>query len=216
VNLLLALLTDTLSALLGAITGLQLALRATNHAHPRPWPAQAASLLEHPLRRQILAPVDLLGLCGVTATMQILDAGCGAGVLAVEAARMLLPPGKLIAVDCQPGMIEQARRRIAASGLTDRVTLHQVGLHQLPLAAESVDLVLLVSTLGEVSDKAATLAELRRVLRPEGRLLVTEELLSPGYLTPGSVRRWAEDAGFRFGAQSGSPLACHQIFFPAK
>jgi len=216
VNPLLAFLTDTLSAGFGAMTGLQLSLRATNHTHPRPWPIQLATVLDHPLRRQILAPVDLLGLCGVTATMQILDAGCGTGLLAAEAACMLVPPGRLIAVDCQSGMIERARRRIAAGGLNDRVTLYQVGLHQLPLAEESIDLVLLVSTLGEVADKAATLAELRRVLRPEGRLVVTEELLSPASLSPGSVRRWAEEAGFRFGAQSGSLLANHQIFFPVK
>ena len=53
---------------------------------------------------------------------------------------------------------------------------------------------------------------LRRVLKPGARLGITEELLFTSYQLAGSTRRWAEDAGFRFLAKTGSPICYHMVF----
>jgi SAM-dependent methyltransferase len=54
--------------------------------------------------------------------------------------------------------------KVAAAGLSERVHLHHQGASSLPLADGSVDLAIVVSTLGELPDKLAALSELHRVL----------------------------------------------------
>lgn len=203
---------NTVATGLGAATGLQGFLRASQNLRPYPLPRQFAGLLELPVRRQYMDPAEVLGMYGVNAGMDVLDAGCGTGIFTVEMARMLGSQGRVHAVDLQPSMIEQTRQRVAGAGVNSMVQLHQVGLYDLPFADDSLDLAVMVSTLGEIPDKPAALSELRRVLKPGARLGVTEEMLFTTHLLSGSARRWIEDAGFRFLAKSGSPICYHMVF----
>lgn len=203
---------NTLATGLGAVTGLQASLRAGQNLHPYPLPRQFAGLLELPVRRQYMDPGEVLGMYGVNAGMEVLDAGCGTGIFTVEMARMLGSQGNVHAVDLQPSMIERTRARVAGASVSDVVQLHQVGIYDLPFADDSLDLAVLVSTLGEIPDKPAALSELRRVLKPGARLGVTEEMLFTTYQLAGSARRWIEEAGFRFLAKSGSPICYHMVF----
>ena len=70
--------------------------------------------------------------------------------------------------------------------------------------------------IGEIPDMPAALSELRSVLKPGGRGAVTEEMLHPAYLLPGSLQRWVEDAGFRQIGRTGSPFCYHAIFVNEK
>lgn len=207
---------NTVAAGLGAASGLQGFLRASQNLRPYPLPRQFAGLLELPLRRQYLDPGEVLGMYGVNAGMEVLDAGCGTGIFTVEMARMLGSQGRVHAVDLQPSMIERTRQRVAGAGVGSLVQLHQVGLYDLPFADDSLDLAVMVSTLGEIPDKPAALSELRRVLKPGARLGVTDEMLFTTYLLSGSARRWIEEASFRFLAKSGSPICYHMVFVNEK
>ena len=109
-------------------------------------------------------------------------------------------------------MFTRTRARIHGAGVADQVRLHHAGLYDLPLPDNSIDLAVLIATFGEIPDKPAALSDFRRVLKPDARLAVTEELLFPAYLLAGSVHRWAADAGFRFLAKTGSPLCHHSVF----
>ncbi len=223
-SFLLNFVANTLATGLGAATGLQASLRASQNLRPYPLPRQFAGLLELPLRRQYLDPGEVLGMYGVNAGMEVLDAGCGTGIFTVEMARMLGgqiggqggSQGRVHAVDLQPSMIERTQARVAAAGVSNLVQLHQVGLYDLPFADDSIDLAVLISTLGEIRDKPAALSELRRVLKPGARLGVTEEMLFTTYQLAGSARRWVEEAGFRFLAKTGSPLCYHMVFVNEK
>lgn len=211
-SFLLNFVANSMATGIGAATGLQAALRATQNLRPYPLPRQFAGLLELPVRRQYLDPGEVLGMYGVSAGMDVLDAGCGTGIFTIEIARMLGSHGRVHAVDLQPSMIERTRVRTASAGVSNLVHLHQVGLYDLPFADDSIDLAIMVSTLGEIPDKPAALSELRRVLKPGARLGISDELLFTSYLLAGSTRRWVEDAGFRFLAKRGSPLCYHMIF----
>ena len=77
----------------------------------------------------------------------------------------------------------------------------------LPYADESFDGAYLVTVLGEIPDQDAALRELRRVLKPSGRLVVGETFVGdPHVVRFGAMRERAERAGLRFDQRLGSPL----------
>jgi ArsR family transcriptional regulator len=101
-------------------------------------------------------------------SLEVVDLGCGTGP-AVEA----LSPAvrSVIGVDREPAMIAAARRRLA--GATN-VDLRQGGLEALPLSDGEVDAATCILVLHHVADLPAAFAEIRRVLRPDGRLVVVD------------------------------------------
>jgi ubiquinone/menaquinone biosynthesis C-methylase UbiE len=76
----------------------------------------------------------------------------------------------------------------------------------LPYDDESIDAVVLTAVLGEIPDQAAALAEIARVLRPGGRLVVGELFGDPHFTTIGALRERGEAAGLRLEERSGPPF----------
>jgi len=113
----------------------------------------------------------MLDLFGVRPGATVLELGPGNGYFSIDAGRLLGRGGRLICLDIQPPMLTDLRGRLAAAGVTNA---HPVlgDAHHLPLADDSVDAAFLVTVLGEIPDRQQGLAELRRVLKPGGLLLV--------------------------------------------
>ena len=109
---------------------------------------------------------EMLRLAGDVGGLEVLDAGCGSGALA-EALR---ERGAVVsAFDVSPAMVDLARERLG-----EGVDLRVADLAApLPYADASFDLVVVSLALHYVEDWASTLAELRRVLRAGGRLVVS-------------------------------------------
>ena len=103
-----------------------------------------------------------------------LDYGCGPGWLAIELARRVGASGHVHAVDINAEMIARGERHAADEGVAERVTFHHSLDDRLPVADRSVDRVITKNVLEYVSDLHATLVEMRRVLRPGGRLHVID------------------------------------------
>ncbi|MEX1019802.1 MAG: class I SAM-dependent methyltransferase [Litorilinea sp.] len=206
------LLTNLASLGVGVAAGSQAAVRAAQHRRPRPMPRQMAKLLDHPLRMRYRNPGATLGLFGLGAGMQVVDLGCGSGTFTVEMARMVGAQGMVHAVDLQQPVLEMAQARVVDAGFGAQVRFHNVGAYQLPLDDDSIDVAVLIATLGEIPDKLLALLELRRVLKPGGRLAISEELPDPGYLPAGLARALIIEAGFAFGGHSGSPFCYSMIF----
>ena len=209
-------LSNSLSLSLGATLGSQISLRVAAYTQPRPTPHQFAQWLDHPLRLRYRNPSATLGLYGCGAGLTVLDLGCGTGTFTLAMAQMVEDSGVVHAVDLQQPMLDLAQQRIAAAGLTPRVRFHCSGAYPLPLADSSVDLAVLIATIAEIPNKNLALAELTRVLKPGGRLALSEELPDPAYAPPPVLRRWVEGGGLRFGGQSGSWFCYHQIYFNEK
>lgn len=196
----------------GAAVGSQVGLRMTARRRPGPLPHQMANLLDNPLRLAYRKPDDLLGMVGFVAGMSVLDLGCGTGLYTEEMARVVGATGFVHAVDVQPAMLARTDARLEAAGLRDRCLLHHAGAYTLPLEDQTIDIALVVATLGEIPDRLHALLELYRVVKSGGRIAISEELPHPGYLTAGGVRRLAEDAGFVLAARTGTPFCYTSVF----
>jgi arsenite methyltransferase len=100
---------------------------------------------------------------------RILDAGCGPGFFAAELLDRVGERGFVIGVDASPQMLAAAAGRCADF---ENVALREGQLTALPVDDASVDAALCVQVLEYVPDATAALAELRRAVRPGGRVVV--------------------------------------------
>ena len=113
---------------------------------------------------------EVLTRLGARPGERILDVGCGTGFL-LERLRRAAPNVVLAGVDPVPEMLAAARRRLPAS---ESVDLRVTSAERLPFADESRDAVIFASVLHYVREPRAALVEARRVLRPGGRLVLTD------------------------------------------
>src|SRR5260370_14899036 len=106
----------------------------------------------------------------------VLDIGCGAGTDLLLAARRVGPGGRAIGVDMTEAMRDRASASAAAAGLT-HVEVHRADATALPLPDASVDVVISNGVLNLVPEKEKAFIEIRRVLRPGGRLQLADIVL---------------------------------------
>ncbi len=94
------------------------------------------------------------------------DIGCGPGFFSLPAA-LMLPDGKVVAVDLQQDSLDMLADRAQAAGIKNIETI-RADAQDLPLADASVDAVLMSRFLNNFPQRDAILREARRVLRPAG------------------------------------------------
>ncbi len=146
--------------------------------------------------REILAPVP---------GERVLEVGPGTGYYTLEMAQRLIPGGTLDVVDIQQEMLDHTTLRAGERGITNIVPTRGDAT-ALPYPDGSFDAAYLTAVLGEIPDQEGALRELRRILRPGGRLVVGELFIDPHMVTFASLRRRAEEAGLGFERRLGGWL----------
>lgn len=167
-----------------------------------PCPSLVAWALESSFYERITGTKKTLDRIGLKPGQRVLEVGPGPGRLLIPAAGKVLPGGEVVGIDIQPGMVERLKARAKAADVMNLTAI--LGDATRPLVPEaSFDVAFLATTLGEIPDRAAALAQCFRALKLGGVLSITEMLPDPHYQSKTRVKRLAEAAGFRLPSVEG-------------
>ncbi len=112
--------------------------------------------------------------CGLRHGHRVLDLAAGTGDLTRQQAKQVGPKGMVISSDINRNMLDNGRRRLVDLGIIDNVDYIQANAEFLPFPEDYFNCITIAFGLRNVTDKSAALAEMYRVLKPGGRLVVLE------------------------------------------
>jgi len=127
--------------------------------------------------------------------MAVLDIGCGPGLFSIEMAQMVGKTGRVIASDLQEGMLQKVRDKIKGTELVERIILHKCEEDKIG-APENVNFVLAFYMVHEIPNQENFFAEMRSILKPDGRMLIVEPPFHVSGKAFAATIQKARDAGF--------------------
>lgn len=145
---------------------------------------------------------------------RLVEVGSGVGLYSLPAARWVAPGGTLDVLDLQRTMLDETLRRARAEGI-DNIAATRGDAAALPYPDDSFDGAFIVTALGEMPDQEAVLHELRRVVRPGGRVVVGELVVDSHGIRSSKLRARAELAGLRFDRRAGGAITYFARFVVA-
>lgn len=158
----------------------------------RPW---------HELILRHLRPEDI-------SDRRVLEIGCGRGELACHLSSMMTAPRKFVAADFAQSAVHLGRKRAEISQ-SPRISWLVASMQGIAMQDAIFDTIISCETIEHVPEPQEAVMELRRVLRPGGRLLLT----TPNYMGPlGAYRGYLRMSGRKY-TEGGQPI-CHLTSLP--
>jgi len=197
----------------GAVLGAGVVTAGAVLRDQAPYPYSQHLLLDIPL--PLLTPRRLDALLRPRAGEQVLEIGPGTGLQALHVAPQLGAGGaggRLAVVDVQAEMLTHVMKRAAQRSVTN-IAPHRADARALPFDDATFDAAYLVTELGEVPGRLAALKELRRVLKPSGRLVIGE-FADRHHVPLATLVRLANDADLHLLRRTGMPLAYYALLRP--
>jgi ubiquinone/menaquinone biosynthesis C-methylase UbiE len=156
------------------------------------YPVEYASWLLSPLRYLVTPPQRIANRLRLSATDRVLEIGCGPGFFSPTIAKKL-SSGRLTLFDAQKPMLDLASARMGRHGVANFACASGDAQH-LPFRDNEFDVVLMITVLGEVTNRIAAITEAARVLRPNGCLSITEAAGDPDRVSPAELDHLATHA----------------------
>lgn len=128
---------------------------------------------------------------------EVLDIGCGLGAIDLLLVREH-GAARVTGIDIEPPLIERARQRVGAAGLSDRIELRLVEPGPLPFDDGAFDVAFSKDSIIHVPDKPALYGEVLRVLRTGGCFVASDWLLGGGKPYSEPMRAWLDIVGISF------------------
>lgn len=146
---------------------------------------------------EVRAVLDGIDLTGKT----VLDIGCGSGGITRSLATDY-GAARVIGVDVEAPVLEQARRRAKKDDISDRVEFLQVESGPLPFADGEFDIVFSKDSMIHIPDKEALFADIMRILAPGGWLVASDWLMAHDDEPSADMKRYLELEGLSFAMAS--------------
>jgi ubiquinone/menaquinone biosynthesis C-methylase UbiE len=161
-------------------------------------------LIDNPIRRKFIQkPETVAKRMRLKPGMMIIEIGPGKGSYTKALAKSILPDGIVYAIDIQESIIKRLKKRIEKGNIKNIVPKID-DAYNLSFEDESVDRVLMIACLPEIPDPIRVLKELKRVLKPNGMISLSEMLPDPDYPRRKTEKKWASKAGFELDEQFGN------------
>lgn len=140
-------------------------------------------------------PQKIVSSLGVDRDQTVADFGAGAGYFAVPLSKLVLPKGKVYAIDILPGALEVLKKKADVENITniDFIRADLEKDHSTDIPDSSVDLALVVNTLFQMSNKANLFREAKRILKANGKLVVIDWMPGNTAVGPADAERVSLD-----------------------
>ena len=143
-------------------------------SHERRFDPAKLAKLDSPDRRARMPPAAVAAALELGPHARVADVGAGSGYVTFALLDAESPPAVIHAVDVSEPMLDELARRAERHARGAAVHVHVAPAETLPLEAASVDRVVLGNVFHELDDAPRALAEARRVLAPEGRIVILD------------------------------------------
>ena len=192
----------------------------SGRVYARPMGVAGAPWLERQEREEEEAPSRALAIISVAPGSTVADIGAGSGYFTERLARLVGAGSKVYANDIQQGMLDLLRRRLDREQLSNvTLVLGEPADPKLPPAA--IDMALMVDVYHELSDPQTMLANIRKALKPSGRLVLIEykgedpsvPILPLHKMTVAQAKLELEHEGFKLTSVDSSLPRQHVLVF---
>ena len=161
-------------------------------------------LIDNPIRRKFIQkPEKVAERLKLESGMTVVEIGPGKGSYTKAIAKKVLPEGIVYAIDIQESVINRLKKRIEKENITNIIPKID-DAYNLSFEDESIDRVLMIACLPEIPEPIRALKELKRVLKTDGLISLSEIFPDPDYPRRKTEKKWAEEAGFELEEQFGN------------
>lgn len=130
--------------------------------------------LPEAIRRLSDDPRRVLARIGVAGGMRVADIGAGYGYFALPAAAMVGAEGEVLAVEPDPERAGRIAERASSEGIQNLRVIRSRAEEMSQIPGKTVDIAMVMSSFHHMTDRAAALREIRRVLKPGGELYIRD------------------------------------------
>ena len=181
-----------------------LLVRLVRRYYKFPIPSFLTTVIDNPWRRRFVQkPSTVADQMYLKSGMTVVEIGPGKGSYTIEFAKRVLPNGKVFAVDISDKVINRLKQRIAHEDVSNIIPKID-NAHNFSFDDESIDRVIAIACLPEIPEPVKVLREIRRILKPNGIVSLSELAPDPDYPRRKTVKRWASEAGFKLHSEFGN------------